>query len=496
MQRESPFIKKFRTRKNSYIYDVNTNRLLLVNPIIFKIIPFLGSFSKEEIFSRLENKIKKTEFAENYEIIQQLQKKYFVFSTSRPERRGSQEAMDEKSLLDTYNKENIGQMCLELTQQCNLRCKYCVYSGKYKYQRIHNNRVMSYATARKAIEFYIERAESDRGSISFFGGEPLLRFDILKKCANHIKYKLGKKKLGIRICTNGILLNDMSIEFIIKNKIDLQISVDGPKSHHDKYRTFKNGKGSFNQVKTILEKIKKIDSNYYRKHIILICVITPSTNLIELNNFFLTNHLTKDVSLRIGYIDSKDTVFFNSCRFNKNQKNEEKKLWQLYSSGLIKNKEEYSTILDPSFRQILENLYNRNIYNKPKSVAVLNGPCMPGLRKLFVSCDGNFHICEKMNPFFPIGNIDSGFDYKKVKSLWEKFLVNDSNCLNCWALNFCDICFATVAKDGYLELSNRELVCKKTKAYYLAYLKQLANILERNPDISKTLSNKHNSYVS
>lgn len=84
-------------------------------------------------------------------------------------------------LLSSYLTSKLQSICLQVTQDCNLRCKYCAYSENYK-NRVHNNKTMSIETAKKAVDFLIHNSsESDIVGISFYGGEPLLNFKLIRK---------------------------------------------------------------------------------------------------------------------------------------------------------------------------------------------------------------------------------------------------------------------------------------------------------------------------
>ena len=83
----------------------------------------------------------------------------------------------------------MGNLILQVTQQCNLRCKYCAYSGNY-YNRSHTSERMDFETAQKAIDFYLARSDkADQLAVSFYGGEPLLEFELIKKKTHFIIIK-------------------------------------------------------------------------------------------------------------------------------------------------------------------------------------------------------------------------------------------------------------------------------------------------------------------
>jgi len=87
--------------------------------------------------------------------------------------------------------------------------------------------------------------------------------------------------------------------------------------------------------------------------------------------------------------------------------------------------------------------------------------CFPGGEKLFVNPDGNFHICEKINRYFPIGNLDRGFDIQKIKSLfgqWRKKTL-ELECWNCLNLYLCPLCYARAGVDGTFVIKKED--CRK-----------------------------------
>ncbi len=479
-----PFIKRFKTKDHHYVYDVNTNRILRVGKLTYIMAGSAGKYSQDQYHHLLRGELSPRSIEESYESMLCLQDRYHVFSALKPRFRGSRAVLDEELLLSHYEKEKIEQMCLEPTQQCNLRCRYCVHSGKYKFQRAHSPRTMDFPTAKRAIDFYLKKFNENKWNISFYGGEPLLRFDFIKKCIEYINSFGLRTQHGIRIITNGTLLKESYLNFFKENNVDLQISLDGPAKHHDLYRLYKNGKGSFGTIIDNLEMIKKFDASYFREHIMFMCVITPSTNLLELDEYFLRDNLVKDVVLaRLGPLDVRENSFLKECGENKNQREEISQLWQTFKDNTLNNGVGRYTILDRNFIHNYSLVYKRIIRERPQERVPINGPCMPGLRRLFVSSDGNYHMCEKINPLFPIGDVYRGFVYRKIKSIWENFLklVNDKNCLNCWALNLCNLCFAHVCKDGSFELHNRSQFCSWKKKEIAKLLVEMAYFEERKP---------------
>ena len=153
----------FKTYKNKYLYDVNTNALMLVSDECFEqIVKYNDTGIVNDAVKKLQG--------------QGYLRKRNNFIMENPETDGLK-----------YSLENdLGTMALQVTQNCNLRCKYCVYSGNYE-NREHSSLRMSRETAYKAIDYLVEHsANSENLHLGFYGGEPLLEFELIKDCVEYI----------------------------------------------------------------------------------------------------------------------------------------------------------------------------------------------------------------------------------------------------------------------------------------------------------------------
>ncbi len=159
----------------------------------------------------------------------------------------------------------VKALCLHVSHDCNLRCKYC-FADEGAYHSVRE--VMSFETAKAAIDFLLKNSGKRKVlEVDFFGGEPLMNFDVVKRTVYYAKEeaaKLGKKFL-FTTTTNGLLLNDDVIKFLNDEMENVVLSLDGRREVHDAVRKTVNGKGSFDAV---IEKIKKFvsirgDKHYY-----------------------------------------------------------------------------------------------------------------------------------------------------------------------------------------------------------------------------------------
>lgn len=156
-------------------------------------------------------------------------------------------------------------LCLHVSHDCNLRCKYC-FADEGAYHSVRET--MSFETAKAAIDFLLKESGSRKVlEADFFGGEPLMNLDVVKRTVYYAKEEGAKrnKKFLFTTTTNGLLLDDDTIEFFNAEMENVVLSLDGRKEIHDEVRKTVNGKGSFDAV---IGKIKKFvkargDKHYY-----------------------------------------------------------------------------------------------------------------------------------------------------------------------------------------------------------------------------------------
>ena len=159
----------------------------------------------------------------------------------------------------TFNMKNrepvIKALCLHVSHACNLNCEYCFAAqGKYHGQ----SSLMSFEVGRRALDFLIENSGSRRNlEVDFFGGEPLLNFEVVKQLVAYARSVEKEKNKNFRftLTTNGMLIDDDVIEFCNRECHNVVLSLDGRKEIHDAKRPTPSGGGSYD---IILPKFKKL----------------------------------------------------------------------------------------------------------------------------------------------------------------------------------------------------------------------------------------------
>lgn len=159
----------------------------------------------------------------------------------------------------------VKALCLHIAHDCNLACKYCfAEEGEYHGKR----ELMSFEVGKKALDFLVANSGARTNlEVDFFGGEPLMNFEVVKKLVEYGRSleEPNNKKFRFTLTTNGVLLNDEILEFANKEMSNLVLSIDGRKEVHDLMRPKRGGQGSYDTVvpKFIQAAESRNQMNYY-----------------------------------------------------------------------------------------------------------------------------------------------------------------------------------------------------------------------------------------
>ncbi len=161
----------------------------------------------------------------------------------------------------------VKALCLHVAHTCNLNCAYCFASqGKYHGERA----VMSYEVGRQALDFLVAHSGSRRNlEVDFFGGEPLMNFDVVKRLVAYARSIEGAagKRFRFTLTTNGLLIDDDVIDFANRECSNVVLSLDGRKEIHDRYRVDYAGKGSWERIVPKFQRLvaARGGRNYYMR---------------------------------------------------------------------------------------------------------------------------------------------------------------------------------------------------------------------------------------
>jgi uncharacterized protein len=454
----------FCSPKKKYVFDANTNSVISVTEKQYI------ALSKIEHGDSTEENIKELRY---------LQNKGYCLDVSIKEIQNY-----DGEIITTHLTKNIRQITLQVTQRCNLRCEYCAYSGKYS-NRSHSPKSMDFKTAQKALDFILTRsADSDEIVIAFYGGEPLLELPLIKKCVDYIKTQAPDRKIRYTVTNNGTLLTPDVYEFLQDNGFDIVISLDGPKQVHDLSRKFPNGNGSYDvimgNIKTLQEKFDGVLDK-----IMVNTVINPDVDDDCAEEYFKSSDLLPFFMYTSSFINelySEQKINYNEALML-SYRHEMCKIL-LHMLGKL-DKEHISPLLlkttgvyDTEYKQLMKLSRLPSVYHP-------GGPCIAGAQRLFVNTDGNLFPCERVSEnskLMNIGDLDSGFDYEKVKEIMNPAKGVAEHCKKCWAIMHCGMC--AVQSDDLTGLSNKMRLskCGDFKGGYENKLKTLCFLTENGYD--------------
>lgn len=466
-------IKIFECLNEKYVFDVNKNKIIKIT---------------NDTYQELAEKKNKEAEYKSAEIARLKSAGYL--SDIRPE---IIEHPATPFVEDILNN-NLQKLCLQVTQNCNFRCKYCVYSGEYE-NRGHSNKVMSWEIAKKSIDFMIAHSKnSESMNVGFYGGEPLLHFDLIKKCMEYLEESVQGKELTYNMTTNASLLSEDIVEEILKRKFKLTISIDGPKEIQDRNRVLASGKGSYdivyNNIRSLCEKYPDLKTiiNYsmvfdqrYEFSKIEDFVINENAlfegtqimgNLVNENYKKGKNEWSDQFAEEWEYSKFKYMLFLLE------------KVSAKYNSKIMRNS--YMSLID-IIKNTRKEYPNLSLKDHP------SGQCVPGDVRLFISVDGDFFPCEKVSEtsnVMNIGNIDKGFDFDKIRYILNVGKISEEECKNCFVFRNCEICSSMCdAGNGNEELSKAMKIvrCKSEKYKFVNQLKTLIVLKKYGFNIDKFL---------
>lgn len=405
---------------------------------------------------------------------------------------------------DTILKNSV-QLIFKMSEACNMRCKYCIYSDYYPKTADYGSGKMTIDVAKSAVKIFMERFNStfQKGNVklkpvfTFYGGEPLIEYSVIKQIVSFIKENYHEYNCIFSITTNGLLLNKDIADFLIENNFLITISLDGNEKINDRNRVDVNGGGTYSKI---FNNIMKYLIDY--GNVVIASCYDYKTPLSELANFVekydrqnngIFPHLQK-----LTMINDIDTSYYKQfteedVEFYKKNIND---LRKEYIHNAINNKKQRIVVHHLIGSEILF-LYDRIKFINQSNYCTICSNCTPG-EKLYITPTGDFYICEKVpeNEKYIVGNVSEGININKINDLITSYN-NDilKKCKNCNIRRLCSMCFAQtiISDDNKFTIPNEKQACELRKEYITNRLKDMVYIMKNNPSY---FENELNSIVA
>ena len=318
----------------------------------------------------------------------------------------------------------VKALCLLVAHTCDLNCSYCFASqGKF-----HGKEgIMTIETAKRAIDFLVENSGNRRNlEVDFFGGEPLLNFELCKETVAYARSieKAHNKNFRFTLTTNGVKLTDEVIEWANKECYNVVLSLDGRKEVHDRFRVDRAGRGSYDRIVPNFQKFveSRGDKSYYMRGTF------SHYNTDFTNDIF---HMADD----LGFSElSMEPVVTDPSS----------------PSALT---EEDLPVLYEQYEILAKDMLRREKDGKPITfyhymIDLEHGPCVykrvsgcgSGTEYMAVTAWGDLYPCHQFvnDPEYKLGNIWDGVQHENIRDAFKECNVySRPECKECWARMYC-----------------------------------------------------------
>lgn len=405
-------LHKFYLNDNYFVLDINSGSVHVVDEIVHDIIEDYEHKNRDEIYKIYGEKYSEDNLNKAMSEIDDLRDEGLIYTPSPIEK------------MPTYNPQNIIKaMCLHVAHDCNLRCAYCFASqGDFHGER----EIMDLETGKQALRFLLENSGNRKHlEVDFFGGEPLLNFDVVKelvKFGREEEKKYGKH-FRFTITTNGMNLNDEINDFINENMDNVVLSLDGRREVNDRMRPTINHKGSYDIIVPKFKKLvdKRGDKDYYIRG-------TFTSNNLDFAEDLKTFHDLgfKKTSIEPVVCDPKEPYAIREEHLDKIL-DEYDKMSKDYIE--IRKKEG-----DFMFFHFMIDL------DQGPCIIKRTVGCGAGSEYIAVTPTGDIYPCHQFvgEEEFKLGDIFTGIKNTDIRDEFKKTnVLTKDECQNCWARYYC-----------------------------------------------------------
>lgn len=400
------------------------------------------------------------------------------------------EMLDESDVKDSIIQTN--QIVFEVTSACNLDCVYCGYGDLFQISNARSRKMN--LDVNKAIQLiryiYDLKIKNTKSKlvIGFYGGEPLLKVDFMQQIINEVDKLNVAKKLNVEysITTNATLL-DRCMDFLVKNNVQLAISLDGDEYAHS-YRIYKgNGKSSFDKVIENVDALQKKYPIYFDKSVNFISVLHNRNTVKCIYEFICGRYhkIPEIVELNInGGKSTKAKILqnmFHSKWMSEYAYRKEAHMLEgtLYESLFFRDLFSFVKYYTLNYY-----LLSKTYLFKQQEKFFPTGTCLPFSLKIFLTAQNKILPCEKINPIYALGEIKDSVELniKEIVQKYNKYYEYAVGvCSKCYNYKFCGSCifhFDNLEKDKICDLN-----CKyfKDREAFEKDLYYKFSFLEQNP---------------
>jgi uncharacterized protein len=319
-------------------------------------------------------------------------------------------------------------LVLNVTNQCNLSCKYCYEFGE---DRLSNpeakTRFMSEETAQSATDYLLNNSAGRRAvHLTFFGGETLMNFKVVRSTIDYARQRAKEagKFIDFSLTTNATLLTPNVIEYLAENDVGVTISIDGPKELNDRFRVFHNGNGTY---EVIAPKVKELLQKHKTRPIA--ARVTLTSQVVDVIKIY--RHLVNDIGFQeVGFAPVTTSPV---------------RLYAIGDGGLDLVLEQFTRLAE-EYRDYVLRDQHHGFSNVTDTLQELHSgiskaqPCGAGLGLMGVSPSGDLAPCHRFvdSDQHKLGAVSIGVDREKQAAFLERGHISRKlECHTCWARPVC-----------------------------------------------------------
>lgn len=389
------------------------------------------------------------------------------------------------------NLANLKQLLIEVTDGCNLSCRYCGYGDFYKNHDRRDNKNQRFEEVKALIDFLhpywnssLNISYSDHIAVGFYGGEPLVNFLLIQEIIDYLEsLPLSSQAFRYNMTTNAVLL-DKYMDYLVEKDFTLLISLDGNR-YNNSYRVRKDGSSSFEMVMQNTLKLKDKYPDYFEKNVSFNAVLHNRNSVEEVVSFIWD---TFGKVARVSELSTNEIA---------DEKREE--FWEMFNDKLESFKQacanealldklsfspaelELNTVLD-AFTDNTYTSYRALFRPTDREDYIPTGTCPPFQRKLFLTVNGKILPCEKVGQYVPLGYVRDGkveLDFEQIIDFYhQKYEQLIARCAQCFQWKHCGLCIY------YMKEVNGKLKCPQFQSKKEAgkvYCSSFLSYLETHP---------------
>ena len=368
---------------------------------------------------------------------------------------------------DFSSMSEVYMFIIAITEQCNLRCNYCCYSGEYEGNHSHNSRTLCEGDIQAIYDFIAKTAKTKPIRISFYGGEPLVNYPLVQY-AIQAGQQRWEDDVTFSVSTNGTLLTEERIDWLVNNGVELAISIDGTQPFHDAHRVDAKGNGSYTKVRNVLAYLHSNTFHQYPKVVLMMTL--PSVSML----------------IPIAQAWHKDEVLQHYApthisgltpNFSQGVEKEEWEALKTRYTNLLNAYEQHPewSVLQTFFDEIVSYWKNRPVFEVSESTPL--STCMPVNTKLYIDANLQLAVCEKFNDRFRIGSINDGIYWQKANEMTKEYYrKREYRCTYCPAVRMCNMCLTSIA---YTD-DQWDTLCHNERLYHKLHMFLFCEMAERS----------------